>query len=218
MPNVTQPSIITDTAQISAGVIVDADVNASAAIAYSKLNLALGIVNADVSATAAIVDTKLATIATASKVSGAALTLLANIPAGAGVIPTANLPAGVAFANGNFTRAMNAAGGAQTIAHGLSGAPNFVRITATFSDGGAAGTSISNGIYNGTTVSCCWLQFQTLGQSGVSATNVCEMYGGTATNFQKATISVDATNITLTWTKGGDGGASAINIIWEAYK
>ena len=50
--------------------------------------------NADVSASAAIVDTKLDTIATASKVSGAALTLLANIPSGAGVIPSANLPGG----------------------------------------------------------------------------------------------------------------------------
>ena len=59
---------------IAAGVIVDADVNASAAIAYSKLNLATSIVNADISASAAIVDTKLATISTASKVSNSATT------------------------------------------------------------------------------------------------------------------------------------------------
>ena len=72
------------------------------------------IVNADIAAGAAIVDTKLATIVTASKVnvsaitgqlpntniaqitasakvSGAALTLLPNIPAGAGIIPVANI-------------------------------------------------------------------------------------------------------------------------------
>jgi hypothetical protein len=59
---------------IAAGVIVNADVNASAAIAYSKLNLATSIVNADISASAAIVDTKLATISTASKVSNSATT------------------------------------------------------------------------------------------------------------------------------------------------
>ena len=41
--------------------IVDADVAAAAAIAYSKLNLALGIVNADVAAAAAIAYSKLAT-------------------------------------------------------------------------------------------------------------------------------------------------------------
>lgn len=53
---------------------------------------ALQVTNAKVSATAGIVDTKLAQITTASKVSGTALTGLANIPAGAGVIPVANIP------------------------------------------------------------------------------------------------------------------------------
>jgi microcystin-dependent protein len=51
------------------------------------------IVNADLNALAAIVDTKLAQITTASKVSGTAITGLASLPAGAGVIPDANLPA-----------------------------------------------------------------------------------------------------------------------------
>jgi hypothetical protein len=57
-----------------------------------------GIVNADVSNSAAIADTKLAQITTASKVSGAALTSLASIPAGAGVIPAANVPPATASA------------------------------------------------------------------------------------------------------------------------
>jgi hypothetical protein len=43
--------------------IVNADINSSAAIAYSKLNLATSIVNADVSATAAIAINKLAALA-----------------------------------------------------------------------------------------------------------------------------------------------------------
>ncbi len=46
--------------QIAAGVIVNADINASAAIAYSKLALTGAIVNADVNASAAIAYTKLA--------------------------------------------------------------------------------------------------------------------------------------------------------------
>jgi len=50
------------------------------------------IVNADIKSDAAIADTKLAQITTAGKVSGAALTSLVNIPAGAGEIPAANLP------------------------------------------------------------------------------------------------------------------------------
>lgn len=50
------PSI---TATIVAGSLVNADINASAAIAYSKLNLANSIVNADVNASAAIAYSKL---------------------------------------------------------------------------------------------------------------------------------------------------------------
>lgn len=50
-----------------------------------------GIVNDDIASNAAIADSKLATIRTAGKVGGAALTELANIPAGAGSIPSANI-------------------------------------------------------------------------------------------------------------------------------
>jgi hypothetical protein len=50
---------VTITAAIGSEVIVNADVNPSAAIAYSKLNLADSIVNADVSASAAIAYSKL---------------------------------------------------------------------------------------------------------------------------------------------------------------
>jgi len=54
--------------------IVNADINNSAAIAYSKLSLSDSIVNADINASAAIADTKLAAISTAGKVSGTAIT------------------------------------------------------------------------------------------------------------------------------------------------
>jgi len=53
-------------ANIKSGVIVNADVNASAAIAYSKLALSGSIVNTDVNASAAIAVTKLAAV-TASR-------------------------------------------------------------------------------------------------------------------------------------------------------
>lgn len=74
------------------GNLDNSNLSSAAGIIYSKLSLTNGIVNADINSSAAIVATKLATIATAGKVSGAALTLLPNIPSGAGVIPTANLP------------------------------------------------------------------------------------------------------------------------------
>jgi len=50
------------------------------------------IENVNIKASAAIVDTKLAQITTANKVHGTAITGLASLPAGAGVIPTANIP------------------------------------------------------------------------------------------------------------------------------
>ena len=46
-------------AKIADGAIVNVDVNSTAAVAYSKLNLATSIVNADISASAAIATTKL---------------------------------------------------------------------------------------------------------------------------------------------------------------
>ncbi len=52
----------------------------------------LQITNAKVAGAAAIADAKLAQLTTASKVSGASLTLLPNIPGAAGVIPDANSP------------------------------------------------------------------------------------------------------------------------------
>jgi hypothetical protein len=50
------------TTDITAGVIIDADISGSAGIVYSKLNLSLGIVNGDISASAAIGLSKLAAL------------------------------------------------------------------------------------------------------------------------------------------------------------
>ena len=131
MPNFRAGRTITDTAQIVDGVVATADIAADAItkekiaadqveaseIATGAVGTAEiadgGIGNNDIAAGAGIVDTKLAQIATAGKVSGAALTTLASIPAGAGVIPSANVPsagklimgwhAGVAHAPTNGT-------------------------------------------------------------------------------------------------------------------
>lgn len=47
-------------ADITDGIIVNADINSSAAIAYSKLNLGTSITNSDISASAAIAQSKIA--------------------------------------------------------------------------------------------------------------------------------------------------------------
>ena len=63
---------------------------------FSRLSLEL-LTDAEIAAAAAIVDTKLAQIATAAKVSGAALTSLSSVPSGAGRLPDANLPTELAY-------------------------------------------------------------------------------------------------------------------------
>ncbi|HCC49107.1 MAG TPA: hypothetical protein DEQ38_13475, partial [Elusimicrobia bacterium] len=62
-----------------------------------------GITNAKLAGL--IEDGKLNQITTASKVSGAALTLLANIPAAAGAIPTDNMPANVSYLGADIASA-----------------------------------------------------------------------------------------------------------------
>lgn len=61
--NGVTPVTVTAFDFVPAGSIVNADISASAAIAYSKLNLSNSILNADINASAGIVPSKLATAA-----------------------------------------------------------------------------------------------------------------------------------------------------------
>lgn len=124
MPSIVGGKNITDSAQINTGVVTADDI---ATDAVDSAEIKDGSVRTqeiandtilaeDINSAAAIPDSKLATISTAGKVDGAALTNLANIPAGAGVIPSANLPGGsdltcfplpVQPTDGVSTRALN---------------------------------------------------------------------------------------------------------------
>jgi hypothetical protein len=58
--------------------------------------------------------------------------------------------------------------------------------------------------------------------SGLSTTQAVAIYSALASGTegaQGAVVSVDATNITLTWTysPGGNLNANDMNIVWEAY-
>ena len=92
--------------------------NSSIEIATNALQVkALGITNAMLAGS--IADSKLNQITTASKVSGAAITLLTSLPAGAGKIPTANLGSGAAdattYLRGDQTWAVPAGTGAGVV-------------------------------------------------------------------------------------------------------
>jgi len=142
------------------GTILDADVNASAAIAYSKLatltsgNIVLGssanvatstavtgdvtisnlgvtaiasgvIVDADINASAAIVDTKLATIATAGKVSNSATTAASANTASAIVARDASGN----FTAGTITAALTGTASGNLISGGALGTPSSGTLT-----------------------------------------------------------------------------------------
>lgn len=79
----TVPDGSIDTDELADGAVTNVKVNASAAIAYSKLNLANSIVNNDIAVGAAIVDTKLDTISTAGKVANSATTATSSNTANA---------------------------------------------------------------------------------------------------------------------------------------
>lgn len=146
MPLASAGSVISSSAQLGANVVTNNAMADNAVGNAEMLDNAVGsaevtndsLVNADINSAAAIADTKLGTIATAGKVSGAALTLLPNIPAGAGVIPAANLP-GISAKSGTGSRSAGTGPGTDQITHGLGTTPKFIRISAIASDGTVGG-------------------------------------------------------------------------------
>lgn len=203
---------VTET-QIAAGTITNTSINNSAAIAQSKL--ALSVTNSEINASAAIVDTKLATISTAGKINGAALTGLANIPSGAGVIPAANLPSTVIFKNGTTTKNASDASTTQNIAHGLGKTPSYVRLTAVCAYGTAGAFAEARTVYNGTT------QSSVSGYIGNSTTCIVVTTFALSTqgvtgNNQTGVVTFDDTNIIINWTLNTNA-TGTYTILWEAF-
>jgi len=120
------------------------------------------------------------------------------------------------FKNGVTTKDMTAASASTTvIAHGLGTTPKRVRLNALLGSITYV-QSVSVGSYNGTTTSGIFSgSNNSTDRSGNSTTNVLSIIGSVSGSQQDATIAVDATNITLTWTKTGSPTGTA-QIIWEA--
>lgn len=139
---VTLPDNTVTSASIVAGSILNSDINASAAIAYSKLDLAGSItsadiangsiVNEDIASNAAIADSKLATISTSGKVSNSATTATSSNTSSAIVArdSSGNFSAGTVTANlsGTATNATN----------GANYGSGFVKITVLAGSSGPA--------------------------------------------------------------------------------
>lgn len=146
---------------------------------------------------------------------------------GAGIDPTfQTLTGSVSYSAGVDLRAGADASGTQNIAHTLGTTPKKVKITARAGGDNAANKlAFSDGVYiPGTPISCCVFNtdFGEDTNSGSSSVNVIAVYDrGDFANGQTATITVDATNIIISWTKVGtgyDGGNINDNIymMWEA--
>lgn len=115
---------------------------------------------------------------------------------------------------GVTTRDISTASGSQTIAHGLGISPRKVKIT-LMSD--ATNNFRCFGTYDGTTT--CNIRRSPEGGGSATvltndSTNILKMATGTS-DYAAATISVDATNITLAWTKTGSP-TGTVQLLWEA--
>lgn len=121
------------------------------------------------------------------------------------------------FASGRAIRAGDAASGDQAIAHGLSGTPTFIKIKVLKYVGTTSNFALSEGTYDGTNMAHIYVSTNTSGGNAAGGTtkiiSIQDNGSGTA---QTASVVVDATNITLTWTKAGTPNSNQIEILWEA--
>ncbi|HZS47221.1 MAG TPA: hypothetical protein VFC63_19260 [Blastocatellia bacterium] len=121
--------------------------------------------------------------------------------------------------SGVATRGGSTASGTQNIAHGLGEVPGFVRIIALYNTPtNTAPFGISYGTYNGSATTAISIIGNTNASSSTTdTTNIISLLENNTTfNSQVATITVDATNISLAWTRGSGGGVSGtIFILFE---
>lgn len=192
MPNVSSGGGVVASAQIVDGTIVNADINASAAIDKTKLTgVAASGANSDITSLSAL------------------STPLSEAQGGTG-------RTAINVTNGVTTKDTADASGTQNIAHGLGRVPRRVKLIGIYNDatlytwsyfvlGGAGGSNIKVGQVDGSspTGSGTGTTFQI---SGVDAPFAAR---------QDGVVTVDATNIIITWTKVA-ACSGICNILWEA--
>lgn len=104
----------------------------------------------------------------------------------------------------NATRLMSGANGAVTYAHGLGRAPKLVKVDA-YASMSASNHCTSSGAYDGASNMCSYkLSNDDATASAQNSTQAIHIESASG-NGQTGVITVDATNITVTWTKIGAG-------------
>ena len=118
---------------------------------------------------------------------------------------------------GIATRALDGANGVQNIAHGLGRIPFRVKLSVARGDYGQ-NIVVSNGVSDGTNQRCVF-SYQ-VGTEGGSSTAFAIGVGNDdqspTDKGQTGVVTMDATNIIITWTKGGAPTSSTFAILWEA--
>ncbi len=175
--------------------IVASEHNSNADTIYNDYNG--NITNANISGTAAISDSKLAQITTSSKVAGDALTLLANIPSGAGIIPIGNLPALLQVASA--TRNMTTASGTQAILlSGTSFTPRSALILAVVNDSNQTSWGMDDGSRH-----FCIATAGTARSLADSSFSIRAIAASGTTEYKGLFNSFNAGGGSVTWTKVG---------------
>ena len=147
-------------------------------------------------------------------------TNLDSLTDGSAISTLHNHSGGRAFGTGN--RGASVASGDQVIAHGLGATPSIIRITAYYASCSANRSldSSSTGISDLTTTSYIYKSSNFNIASLTSETSNSTGYiilirDGATSNYQKATVAADDTNITLTWQYIGYLGGNIV-YSWEA--
>ncbi len=126
---------------------------------------------------------------------------------------------GVSYASGTTTKNAADASTTQTIAHGLGVAPKYVKIFATNSAGTTNGIGptfySAQTTYNGTTQSSLSTSLSSATTVGVYTDFRIGATSDTGANYSAGVITVDATNISIAWTKNASP-TGTYTLLWEA--
>lgn len=124
------------------------------------------------------------------------------------------------YKNGTSTYDTATATGTKNIAHGMGATPSFVKLT--FLSQGQFGSGTLNNvftIYNGTTTSTIGFCYANGALRDCTGTSIL-LYGptgGSNTEFVTGVVTLDATNISIAFTKT-NSPTGTYSILWEAYK
>jgi len=113
------------------------------------------------------------------------------------------------------TYAGDTASGIQNVAHGLGGTPTYVTVFGMKYFNGSE-THYSTGQYDGTTNTS--LSWPTPISAPVLSATFAIQLGDDVTNYQRGVITVDATNIIITWTKTGTPNSNTLSMMFGVYK